>query len=177
MIIFLEGYIRIISGPSMKTENQKHQVVFIMGATGTGKSRLSVDIATKYSGEIINSDKMQVYKGLDIVTNKISENEKKGVPHHLLGEIDPESDFTARDFCHHALVAIRKVMRLGRLPVIVGGSNSFIEALVEDHFFSFRSKYECCFLWLDVSVPVLYSYVQLRVDQMVDAGILSLNLT
>ncbi|KAI3728152.1 hypothetical protein L6452_16782 [Arctium lappa] len=142
-----------------------------MGATGTGKSRLSVDIATKYSGEIINSDKMQVYKGLEIVTNKITEPEKRGVPHHLLGEIDPETDFTAQDFRYHALSAIRQVLRSDKVPVIVGGSNSFIEALVDDPFSSFRSKYECCFLWLDVSLPVLYSYVAQRVDQMVDAGL------
>ncbi|KAJ9543672.1 hypothetical protein OSB04_023379 [Centaurea solstitialis] len=155
----------------METPIQKQHVVFIMGATGTGKSRLSIDIATRYSGEIINSDKMQVYKGLDIVTNKITEPEKRGVPHHLLGEIDPETDFTTQDFRHHALSAIRWVVRLNKVPVIVGGSNSFIEALVEDPVSSFRSKYECCFLWLDVSLPVLCSYVEKRVDQMVDAGL------
>ncbi|XP_024995459.1 adenylate isopentenyltransferase 5, chloroplastic-like, partial [Cynara cardunculus var. scolymus] len=151
-------------------ETQK-PVVFIMGATGTGKSRLSVDIAAKYSGEIINSDKMQVYKGLDIVTNKITEPEQRGVPHHLLGEIDPETDFSAQDFRYHALSAIKRVVRSDKLPVIVGGSNSFIEALVEDPLSSFRDKYKCCFLWLDVSVPVLWSYVEQRVDQMVDAGL------
>lgn len=63
----------------------KKKVVFVMGATGTGKSRLSVDLATHFQGEIINSDKMQVYKGLDIVTNKITHTEKQGVSHYLLG--------------------------------------------------------------------------------------------
>ena len=63
----------------------KKKVVFIMGATGTGKSRLTVDLATHFRGEIINSDKMQVYKGLDIVTNKITHAEKQGVRHYLLG--------------------------------------------------------------------------------------------
>ena len=56
-----------------------------MGATGTGKYRLSVDVATHFGGEIINSDKMQVYKGLEIVTNKITHAEKQGVRHYLLG--------------------------------------------------------------------------------------------
>ena len=155
----------------MGTQIKKQKVIFIMGATATGKSRLSVDIAAKHSGEIINCDKMQVYRGLNIVTNKITEAEMKGVPHHLLGNIDPESDFTAQDFCYYALAVIKRIVRLGKLPVIVGGSNSFIEALVEDPLFDFRSKYECCFLWTDVSSPVLYSYVGRRVDQMVDAGI------
>nr|GEV84914.1 tRNA isopentenyltransferase [Tanacetum cinerariifolium] len=144
-----------------------------MGATATGKSRLSVDVATKYSGEIINCDKMQVYKGLDIVTNKITESEMKGVPHHLLGEIQPEVNFTAQDFCYHALAIIQRVVRLGRLPVIVGGSNSFIEALVGDPIFGLQSIYECCFLWLDVSLPILYSYAERRVDQMLDSGLLN----
>ncbi|GJW85332.1 tRNA isopentenyltransferase [Tanacetum coccineum] len=155
----------------MEYRNHKKRVVFIMGATATGKSRLSVDIAPKYSGEIINCDKMQVYKGLDIVTNKITESEMKGVPHHLLGEIQPELNFTAQDFCYHALAVIRKVVRSGKLPVIVGGSNSFIEALVDDPIFGFQ--YECCFLWLDVSLPILYSYAERRVDQMLDSGLLN----
>ena len=66
-------------------EEFKKKVIFVMGATGTGKSRLSVDLATHFRGEIINSDKMQVYKGLEIVTNKITHTEKQGVRHYLLG--------------------------------------------------------------------------------------------
>ena len=63
----------------------KKKVVFIMGATGTGISCLSIDFATHFRGEIIYSDKMQVYKGLEIVTNKITLTEKQGVRHYLLG--------------------------------------------------------------------------------------------
>ncbi|GMP25515.1 hypothetical protein CsSME_00002343 [Camellia sinensis var. sinensis] len=156
---------------SMSTQFLKNKVVFIMGATGTGKSRLSIDLATNFPAEIINSDKIQMYRGLDIVTNKITNLERQRVPHHLLGEFDPDSDFTARDFCYHALEAIEKIIRSGRIPIIVGGSNSFIEALVEDPDFKFKSQYDCCFIWLDVSLPVLHSFVSKRVDQMVDAGL------
>ncbi|KAL7246748.1 hypothetical protein ACSBR2_001791 [Camellia fascicularis] len=156
---------------SMITQSFKNKVVFIMGATGTGKSRLSIDLATNFPAEIINSDKIQIYRGLNIVTNKITNLECQGVPHHLLGEFDPDFDFTARDFCHHALIAIEKIVRSGHIPIIVGGSNSFIEALVEDPDFKFRSQYDCCFIWLDVSLPILHSFVSKRVDQMVDAGI------
>ncbi|KAH0756745.1 hypothetical protein KY290_020238 [Solanum tuberosum] len=67
-------------------KSSKKKVVFVMGATGTGKSRLSIDLAIHFQGEIINSDKMQVYKGLDIITNKITDIEKQGIPHHLLGK-------------------------------------------------------------------------------------------
>ncbi|GFY89674.1 isopentenyltransferase 5 [Actinidia rufa] len=161
-------------GSAMNTTNtefHRKKVVFIMGSTGTGKSRLSVDLAGHIPAEIINSDKMQVYKGLDILTNKIPESERNGVTHHLISDFDPNSDFTASDFCFHALKAIDKIVRSDRVPIIVGGSNSFIEALVEDPHFKFKAKYECCFLWLDVSVPILNSFVSKRVDHMVHAGL------
>ncbi|XP_050373930.1 adenylate isopentenyltransferase 5, chloroplastic [Argentina anserina] len=146
----------------------KDKVVVVMGATGTGKSRLAIDLALKYSAEIINSDKMQVYKGLDTLTNKVTE-ECKGVPHHLLGTVDPESNFTADDFKHHASLAIESILERDRLPIIAGGSNSYIEALVDEHA-EFRRRYECCFLWVDVAPRVLNSFVSERVDRMVEVG-------
>ncbi|KAK3195555.1 hypothetical protein Dsin_026865 [Dipteronia sinensis] len=85
--------------------NNKKKVVFVMGATGTGKTKLSIDLAIRFSGEIVNSDKIQAYKGLDIATNKATEAERRGVPHYLLGFMeDPEEDFTVQDFCDHALI-------------------------------------------------------------------------
>ena len=78
---------------SVRGMMNKHQgrdkVVVVLGATGTGKSRLAIDLATRFGAEVINSDKIQVYKGLDIVTNKVSNEECHGVPHHSLGIIDP----------------------------------------------------------------------------------------
>ncbi|KAK6146128.1 hypothetical protein DH2020_019997 [Rehmannia glutinosa] len=141
-----------------------------MGATGAGKSRLAIDLAIHFDGQIINSDKIQVYKGLDIITNKVT-NERRGVPHHLLGIIDPDEDFTAEDFVYHASLATDDIIKRSQLPIIAGGSNSFIQALVYDA--EFRSKYECCFLWVDVSMPVLHSFVGKRVDQMVEGGLVA----
>ncbi|XP_069144558.1 adenylate isopentenyltransferase 5, chloroplastic-like [Solanum lycopersicum] len=152
-------------------ESNKKKVIFIMGATGTGKSRISVNLATHFRGEIINSDKMQVYKGLEIVTNKITHTEKQGVRHYLLGEIEPDSDFTAEDFCLQAIVHIEKIRKTQRVPIIVGGSNSYIEKLVEDPVFKFKYKYDCCFIWIDVEQSVLNCRVHMRVDQMVKAGL------
>ncbi|CAA2995938.1 adenylate isopentenyltransferase 3, chloroplastic-like [Olea europaea var. sylvestris] len=151
----------------------KEKVVVVMGATGTGKSRLSIDIATRFPSEIVNSDKMQVYEGLDITTNKITREECCGVPHHLLGVVDPNVDFTAKNFCTMASLAIKSVVNNRRLPIIVGGSNSFIEALIDDKDNKFRSKYECCFLWVDVSMQVLDSFLSNRVDQMVERGMVN----
>lgn len=149
---------------------EKEKVVVVMGATGTGKSKLSIDLATRFPAEIVNSDKMQVYKGLEIATNKVTQEECRGVPHHLLGIIDPNADFTAFDFCHHASLAVESILTRDRLPIIAGGSNSFIKALVNDDL-EFRSRYECCLLWVDVALPVLHSFVSERVDRMVEAGL------
>ncbi|KAL1543203.1 Adenylate isopentenyltransferase 5, chloroplastic [Salvia divinorum] len=150
----------------------KDKAVVVLGATGTGKSRLSIDLATRFDAEVINSDKMQVYKGLEIITNKVSEEECGGVPHHLLGFVDPEADFGARDFVLHASAAADDITSRGRMPIIAGGSNSFIKALVVDDL-HFRSRYDCCFLWVDVAASVLDPFVSRRVDQMVDSGLVA----
>ncbi|WMV24935.1 hypothetical protein MTR67_018320 [Solanum verrucosum] len=133
-----------------------------MGATGTGKSHLSVDLATHFRGEIINSDNMQIYKGLDIVTNKIRHTEKQG-------EIEPDSDFTTEDFCLQAIVYIENILKTQRVQIIVGGSISYIEKLVEDPVFIFKYKYDTCFIWIDVEQSVLNRRGDMRVDEMVNA--------
>ncbi|POO02285.1 isopentenyltransferase, partial [Trema orientale] len=153
----------------------KDKVVFVIGATGTGKSRLAIDLATRLDSgaEIINSDKMQVYKGLDIATNKVTDEECRGVPHHMLGTVaDPQSNFSAADFCHDASAAVESILDGRRLPIIAGGSNSYVQALISDHA-RFRLRYECCFLWVDVSLPVLRAFVSERVDRMVAAGLVN----
>lgn len=148
----------------------KGKVVFVMGATGTGKSRLAIDLATRFDGEVINSDKMQVYKGLNIVTNKVTTEECVNIRHHLIGTIEPDQDFNASDFRSHVLELVEVILSRGHLPIIAGGSNSFIEALVDGEDGMFRAMYECCFLWVEVSLPVLDSFVSERVDDMVRAG-------
>ncbi|PHT59969.1 Adenylate isopentenyltransferase 5, chloroplastic [Capsicum baccatum] len=149
---------------------RKDKVVIVIGATGTGKSRLSIDLANHFSAEVVNSDKMQVYKGLDIVTNKVTEEETCGIPHHLLAFVDPNETFTATDFCQHASLAVDSITRKGQLPIIAGGSNSYIKALVNDDI-EFKSRYECCFLWIDVKLELLQRFVSERVDKMVKDGL------
>ncbi|XP_019165134.1 PREDICTED: adenylate isopentenyltransferase 5, chloroplastic-like [Ipomoea nil] len=156
---------------AMNTVNKK-VVAFVMGATGSGKSKLSVALAARIGGEIINSDKIQVYEGLDVLGNRIPEEEKLGVPHHLLGHVkNPDEEYTARDFCFEATSVIERIINSGKVPIVGGGSNSFIEALVEDPDFEFMSKYVGCFIWLDVSPNVLNTFVSKRVDQMVNQGL------
>ncbi|KAE8698082.1 Adenylate isopentenyltransferase 5 [Hibiscus syriacus] len=157
------------------TENKKtnkRKVIFVMGATATGKSKLAIDLAIHFNGEIINSDKIQLYKGLEIITNKVTDEEAKGIRHHLLGTLDdPDQDFSAADFRLRATEAIEDILNDGKVPIIAGGSNSYIENLVEDENGDFRRRFDCCFIWVDVSPIVLHNRARERVDQMVAAGL------
>ncbi|KAL6894315.1 hypothetical protein ACP4OV_008413 [Aristida adscensionis] len=149
----------------------KHKAVVVLGATGTGKSRLAVDLALRFGGEVINSDKMQVHAGLDVATNKVTPEECAGVPHHLLGVAGPDEEFTAADFRGEAARAAAGVAARGRVPIIAGGSNSYVEELVDGDRRAFRERYDCCFLWVDVQLPVLHGFVARRVDDMCRRGL------
>ena len=74
------------------------------------------------------------------------------------------------DFCKHVLDSLDLIIGNGHLPIIVGGSNSYLKKLVEDPSIAFFSKYDSCFIWIDVSLPTLFQYVGKRVDEMVEAG-------
>lgn len=156
-------------------------MLVIMGATGTGKSKLSIDISSMFSGEVVNSDKIQVYKGLDITTNKMPIADRCGVPHHLLGELDPcGGELPPGGFRSLASSCIAGIAARGRRPVLAGGSNSYIHALLAEHydprsdpFGSVRRerfRYRCCFLWVDVDAAVLGEYLDRRVDEMIGDG-------
>ncbi|WMV24943.1 hypothetical protein MTR67_018328 [Solanum verrucosum] len=136
-----------------------------MGATRMGKSRFSVDHAINFQGELINLDKIQVYNGLEIVTKKITHNEKQSVQHYLLGEIEPDYDFTAEDFCLQAIVYIIFFLKTQLVSIIVGGLNSYIEKFVENHVFMLKYKYDTCFIWIDVKQSILNHRVDMRVDE------------
>ncbi|CAN6197280.1 unnamed protein product [Urochloa humidicola] len=149
----------------------KHKAVVVMGATGTGKSRLAVDLALAFGGEVINSDKIQVHAGLDVATNKVTESERAGVPHHLLGVAHPDADFTAADFRREASRAAAAVAARGGVPVVAGGSNTFVEELVDGDRAAFRDAFDLCFLWVDVQLPVLHAHVARRVEDMCERGL------
>ncbi|XP_038979955.1 adenylate isopentenyltransferase 5, chloroplastic isoform X2 [Phoenix dactylifera] len=156
---------------SFQTRVRKGKVVVVMGATGTGKSRLAIDLAVHFGGEVVNSDKMQLYDGLDVVTNKVTDEETCGIPHHLLGGVPRDAEFTASDFRRAAGRAVDAIARRGRLPVVAGGSNSYIEELIDGAGREFRSRYECCFLWVDVQSKELHQFVAERVDRMLERGL------
>jgi adenylate dimethylallyltransferase (cytokinin synthase) len=149
----------------------KHKAVVVIGAMGTGKSRLAVDLALEFGGEVINSDKIQVYEGLDVATNKATEEERAGVPHHLIGVARPDDQFTAADFRRDASRCASAVAASGRLPIVAGGSNSFVQELVDGDLGAFRDRFDLCFLWVDAKLPVLHGHVARRVDDMCARGL------
>ena len=113
----------------------KKTVVAIVGPTAVGKTQLSIDLAKRFNGEVINGDSMQVYKGMDIGTAKITPDEMQGIPHHLIDIKEPIEDYTAADFKGHVHNLIEEITNNGRLPVIVGGSGLYIQAALFDYNF------------------------------------------
>ncbi|KAF2851592.1 tRNA isopentenyltransferas-like protein [Plenodomus tracheiphilus IPT5] len=106
-------------------------LVAIVGATGTGKSNLAVEIARRFDGEIINGDAMQLYRGLPIITNKITPDESKGVPHHLLGCIGLEEEtWTVGKFVDEGLGIINGIQSRHKLPILVGGTHYYTQSLL-----------------------------------------------
>ncbi|CAK1550940.1 unnamed protein product [Leptosia nina] len=110
--------------------SSKIPMVVILGATGTGKTKLSLELAQKFETEIISADSMQIYKGLDIVTAKASPQERQLIPHHLLDILEPHQNFTVVDFRNRALKIIENLTDQGKIPIIVGGTNYYIESIV-----------------------------------------------
>jgi tRNA dimethylallyltransferase len=108
----------------------KTRVLIIVGPTASGKSALAVRLARKFNGEVISADSRQVYRGLNIATGKITKREMKGVPHHLLNVTSPKKQFSANDFKNQASNAIVQILDVGKLPIVVGGTGFYIDALL-----------------------------------------------
>ena len=112
------------------------KVIVITGPTGVGKTKLSVMLAKKINGEIINADSMQVYKGLDIGTAKIKEEEKMGIPHHLFDIKDVHDNYTIYDYQKDARIKIDEIIKRDHVPILVGGSGLYIKAALYDYRFN-----------------------------------------
>ncbi|MTD30205.1 tRNA (adenosine(37)-N6)-dimethylallyltransferase MiaA [Planomicrobium sp. YIM 101495] len=111
------------------------RVIAIVGPTASGKTALSVALAKRLDGEIINGDSMQVYRELSIGTAKIKPEEMKGIPHHLLDIRDPDESFSVADFQRLVREKISEITARGKLPIIVGGSGLYVQAVLFDYRF------------------------------------------
>lgn len=110
-------------------------IIVVVGPTGVGKTKLSVELAKKYNAEIINADSMQVYKGLDIATAKIKEHEKEGVAHHLFDICNVDEAYTVFDYQKDCRSKIEEISNRGKNVIIVGGTGLYIRAALYDYRF------------------------------------------
>ncbi|GAA4492394.1 tRNA (adenosine(37)-N6)-dimethylallyltransferase MiaA [Actinoallomurus oryzae] len=107
-------------------------IVAVVGPTAAGKSDLAVELALRLGGEIVNADSMQLYRGMDIGTAKLTEEERRGVPHHLLDIWDVTETASVAEYQRLARRAIVEIHGRGRVPLLVGGSGLYIRAVIDD---------------------------------------------
>ncbi len=206
-----------------------NKVIIILGPTAVGKTKLSVELAKKINGEIINADSTQVYKNLNIATAKITEEEKENIVHHLFDVKEINDDYTVYDYQKDVRKLIDDIKSRGKTPILVGGTGLYIKAALYDYEFDeeelivndyskystdelysmllkidsetkihknnrkriertldvYNSKgkldkktnkdtllYDSIFIGLTTSRELLYDRINLRVDKMLDAGLL-----
>ncbi len=110
----------------------KPNLLVIVGATATGKSELAITLAEQFDGEIISADSRQVYRGLDLGSGKVAPAERRGIPHHLLDVADLAEDYTVARFKTDAVATITEITNRRKLPILVGGSGLYIQAVVDN---------------------------------------------
>jgi len=119
----------------MSTANEssvRNRLLVIVGPTATGKSDLAVEVAERADGEVINADSMQLYRGMDIGTAKLTEEQRNGVPHHLLDVLDVTETATVAGYQEAARASLQDILDRGRPAILVGGSGLYVRAALDD---------------------------------------------
>ena len=111
---------------------KKQPLLIVAGPTATGKSDAAVELAARMNGAVISADSMQVYRGMDIGSAKITAEEMRGIPHYLIDCVDPSESWNVVRFQKHAREAVREIAGSGRLPILCGGTGFYIQALLYD---------------------------------------------
>ncbi len=115
---------------------QQIPLIAIVGPTASGKTKLAVEMAKKFGGEVISADSMQIYKYMSIGTAKPTVEEMEGIPHHLIDFLDPDDSFSVAQYCNLAKEKIAEIVSRGKLPIIAGGTGLYINSLLENVAFS-----------------------------------------
>lgn len=113
-----------------KEQGRPVRLIAVCGPTATGKTELAIRLAGKLNGEIVSCDSMQIYKGFDIGTAKPDEREQKAAVHHLIGVVDPETDFSVSDYVELAESTVLQITGRGKLPVLTGGTGLYMRSLL-----------------------------------------------
>ena len=116
--------------------SEKIKVIAVVGPTASGKTALSVELAKRLSGEIISCDSMQIYRGMDIGTAKVTENEMRGVPHHLIDIAEPQQSFSCAEYAAAAREKIEEIAARGRVPIFCGGTGLYLDSVLTENEFS-----------------------------------------
>lgn len=111
--------------------SRSKKLIVILGQTASGKSAMAVKLAKKFKGEVISADSRQVYKGMDIGTGKITKKEMQSIPHHLLDIASPKRKFTVAQYRKLADLAINKIFKKGKIPILCGGTAFYIQAVTD----------------------------------------------
>ncbi len=142
---------------------KKQPLLILAGPTASGKTSLSLQLARRLNGEIISADSMQVYRGMDIGTAKITPEEMDGIPHHLIDIIEPDEEWNVMSFCRLAAEKIDEIAARGRLPMVVGGTGFYIHALAYGAEFEEERESESRKKLEGWTQEALFSYLQ-KVD-------------
>jgi tRNA dimethylallyltransferase len=114
-------------------KTNKIKVIAIVGATASGKTTYSIDLAKKIDGEIISADSRLVYKGFDIGTAKPTKEEQSGIPHYMIDIVEPEFDYSAGLYKKQSTKLIKEIAQKGKTPIIVGGTGLYIDILLKNY--------------------------------------------
>jgi tRNA dimethylallyltransferase len=153
------------------------KILVIVGPTATGKSNLAIELAKKFNGEIISADSRQFFIGMDIGTAKISPEERKEAPHHLIDFLPPDQHFNLYDFQKLANETIANILKRGKLPIVVGGTGLYISALIENYDLQSKNYtklpplYDFMMIMPDFERAALYERINLRVKQMMESDL------
>lgn len=109
---------------------QKEKVIVICGPTASGKTALSIELAKRVNGEIVSCDSMQIYKDMDIGTAKPTIEEMQGVKHYLIDFVSPDERYSVADYKKDAKIAIKEIVKKGKVPIIVGGTGLYVDSLI-----------------------------------------------
>lgn len=112
------------------------KIVVVTGPTATGKTRLAVALAKDFDGEIVSADSMQLYRRMDIGTAKVTPNEAQGVPHHMIDVAEPDESFSVARYVLEAGRCVDDILSRGKLPILAGGTNLYIDSLVSGRDFA-----------------------------------------
>lgn len=129
-------------------------IICIVGPTGVGKTKMSIELAKRYNGEVVNADSTQVFKKLDIATAKVTDIEKDGIPHHLFDIKNIDEDYTVFDYQTDARKVIDDIKKRGKTPIVVGGTGLYIKALFYDY--RFENEQEIKETYDDIETSKLY---------------------